>query len=515
MGLSRRKQTATQSKPRAAGPKTPEELRDWLWQHLGVRIPDVQVCPNHSTPWRAFCDAFFGLHLVVIWKASRGLGGKTYLLSVLGDAEAVLLGADVTILGGSGEQSERVQEYVSDWLAKEPAVNLVKDNTREARLANGARLRALMASSRSVRGPHPQRVHIDEADEVLLKLVNAALGQAMAKNGVSECTVMSSTHHYARGPMTELLKRAKANPKWAVHEWCWRESYANGAGWLTEQQIEAKRSVVTAQMWNTEYDLQQPSAEGRAIDPGKVEAMFSVELGEFDGAEGQYIEIEAPQHGASYVTGADWARKVDWTIILTWRIDVYPYKLVAFERSGRRPWPDMTAKFDQRVKRFPGAAYFDQTGVGDVVAGYLTVAASGVMMVARPRAEMLTSYITSIERGMLVAPRINWMYQEHLLASVADVYGSAPDLTGTTETAEGEGGRVHLPDTIAAGALANLGMPKQYTGGVDAWIAAMQGDAGQAPAGVDYDTARAMVQGLASAGVPLAGATQPGPMRLG
>jgi hypothetical protein len=90
-------------------PLTEDYVRNWLWVHLGVHIPDVQVCPNHSTPWRAFWDAFHGDNLVSVWKASRGLGGKTYLLSALGDAEAVLLHADVTILGGSGEQSERVQ----------------------------------------------------------------------------------------------------------------------------------------------------------------------------------------------------------------------------------------------------------------------------------------------------------------------------------------------------------------------------------------------------------------------
>ena len=41
-----------------------------------------------------------------------------------------------------------------------------------------------------------------------------------------------------------------------------------------------KRAEITAQMWRTEFDLQEPSAEGRAIDPEAVEWAFDAALGE-------------------------------------------------------------------------------------------------------------------------------------------------------------------------------------------------------------------------------------------
>ena len=37
-------------------------------------------------------------------------------------------------------------------------------------------------------------------------------------------------------------------------------------------------------MWRTEFDLQEPSAEGRAIDPEAVEWAFDAALGEADAA---------------------------------------------------------------------------------------------------------------------------------------------------------------------------------------------------------------------------------------
>ena len=58
-------------------------------------------------------------------------------------------------------------------------------------------------------------------------------------------------------------------------------------------------------------------------------------------------------------------------------------------------------------------------------------------MVGRARADMLSNYIASVERGEIESPFIRFMESEHRLASVDDVYGSG-----------------HLPDSISAMALA-------------------------------------------------------------
>jgi hypothetical protein len=416
---------------------TEEKLRQFVLRAFGVSIPDVQVCENHTTPWRAFSDAYFAKSSIAVWKASRGFGGKSFLLALLGLTEAITLKANVNILGGSGEQSENVHSYIRDqfWAhPNAPTSLLVTDpSKRTTQLTWGNFIKALTASSKSVRGPHPQRLRLDEIDEMDLAIFDAAMGQTMeGATGITAQTVASSTHQYADATMTEVLRRA-ADKGWPVYEWCFRES---AEGWLSTAEIERKRNEVTAAMWDVEYDLQEPSPETRAIDTESIKRMFQRNLGVFDGSPGEYIEIESPQPGASYVHGADWARKQDWTIIVTARIDVRPSRVVAFERLGRLPWPVMIKRFDERLKRYGGQAAHDGTGLGDVVNSYITQEAVPVMMVGRTRADMLSDYIGAVERGEYASPYIKFMESEHRLADVQAVYGAG-----------------HLPDSIAAMSL--------------------------------------------------------------
>ncbi len=431
--------------------KTERQLSEFVHYAFGVRIPDQHVCPTHSTPWRAFADAYFARSPVAVWKASRGLGGKTFLLSLLSLTEALTLKANVNLLGGSFEQSKRVLEHMlTFWQAPQaPRQWLRSDVAREMRFAAGNQIEALTASQASVRGPHPQRLRLDEVDEMDLAILDAALGQPMSKDGIESQVVESSTHQYADGTMTECLRRA-AEKQYPVYEWCYKETLAPH-GWLTKAEVDRKRAQMTAGMWENEVELQEPSPESRAIMPAAVSAMFKRELGEFAGEARQYIEIEAPRPDEEYATGADWARDVNWTIIWTLRKGKLvtnkdgsktkvPARFVAFERLGREPYPAMVGRFEYQVKRFGSNAAHDNTGLGKVVEDLLAVRAIPFVMVGRQRQDLLSNYIGAIEKGEIEAPFVRYAESEHRLASRADVYQS--------------GDAHHLPDTISAGALA-------------------------------------------------------------
>lgn len=411
-------------------------LRDFVRLAWGVTIPDVQVCPGHSTPWRAFCDAYFARSPVSVWYGARGTG-KSFLLSLLGVTEAVTLAASVNVLGGSGMQSHRVLEHMRNLWAypAAPSDLLIGDTAAKMHLANGAIVNALMASQTSVRGPHPQRLRMDEIDDMKIEILDAAMGQPMSSAGVQAQTVMSSTRQYADGTMTEILRRA-AERGWPVYSWCWRE-VVEPHGWLSQSDIDQKRTEVTAAMWETEYELQEPSPESRAIQPAAVDAAFSAALGEYDGAAHEYIEAEPPAAGGVYATGADWARAKDWTVIVTFRTDVTPARCVAWERTARLDWPVMIERYVTRRARYPGSGLHDGTGIGDVVASYTSD--PGFVMAGKARADLLTEYIAAIERRELVYPDIRWARSEHRYASREDVFG---------------GREHHLPDSISAGALA-------------------------------------------------------------
>ena len=430
--------------------RTPKDLDRFLLDYFGVRLPSVQVCAEHSTPHAAFHAAYFAASPIAVWKASRGFGGKSFTLSLLGLTEALTLRADVNVLGGSGEQSQRILESMAKlwaWPTAPRQFLRTDPGSRKTVLTFGNTIKALMASQTSVRGPHPQRLRLDEADEMNLAILDSAMGQPMSRGDVLSQTVISSTHQYPDGTMAEVLKRA-AVKGWPVHEWCFRETQ-EPHGWLPLSEVARLRGMITDLMWRTEYELQEPTGENRAIDQDAVRAMFTA--GDLDGPA---------DPNADYAHGADWARKTNRTVVLTFRKPAEPdadtgddadgptdarrgpLTLAKITTAAREPWPTMVGYLEAHVRKYGGPAIHDGTGVGDVVAGYLNVEADAFIMVGKARADLLTEYVHAIEHGEILIPddgslAIRIFKKEHTFATFDDLYGAG-----------------HLPDTISAAALA-------------------------------------------------------------
>ena len=359
---------------RRARDGTDGDVLAWIEATFGVHIPAVACCEGHVAPAQAFCDALFARAPVALWIASRGFGGKTFLLALLAAANAILFETDVIILGGSGQQSARVVECLHRllaagqvpraWLASAPTFTKIT-------FAWGNTIQALTASQTAVRGAHPTRLLLDEIDEMELPILEAAQGQPMDRDGVRAQTVMSSTHQHPDGTVTAMRRRA-AELGWPVYEWCYRETLAPH-GWLTEDQVTRKRGELSRTMWAVEYELQEPSAEGRAIDPVAVERMFDATLGTdisagdlahtWRGQPGPPAERAWPDPaGAWYCIGIDWAQKRDYTVAVVVRCDTTPLQVVAVYRIQRRPWPEMTERVGALLDEFPGPATHDATG---------------------------------------------------------------------------------------------------------------------------------------------------------
>ena len=104
---------------------------------------------------------------VALWIASRGFGGKTFLLALLAAANAILFETDVIILGGSGQQSLLVIEHLHRlWAAGQvpPAWLASAPTFTKTTFAWGNTIQALTASQTAVRGAHPTRLLLDEID---------------------------------------------------------------------------------------------------------------------------------------------------------------------------------------------------------------------------------------------------------------------------------------------------------------------------------------------------------------
>lgn len=450
-------------------PRWPQD-DDELWEFVAAvwdfEIPRYRVCPNHKAPFEAFADAYFARSPVSVWKASRGLGGKSQLLGILSITEAVTLGGNISVLGGSASQSQNVHAVTNEaWYSPlAPSQMLSKEPTQfYTHLTNGAFIKALMASQTSVRGPHPLRLRLDEIDEMDLEILEAAQGQPMDltervwnkktqqwgyKTIHSAQTVMSSTHQYPDKTMSAILKRARERG-WPVYEWCYKESMGTPEhpGWLTPEQVERKRAEITEAMWATEFDLQEPSFEGRAIEAAKVDWCFNPSLGEVPGEENvEYMFQDPAEVRTMYVTGVDWAKDQDWTIVATYRTDVTPWQCVAWRRTGRRPWPVLVSYVEGRLERYGGLLVHDNTGLGNVVSDLITYDKKLMVdftMVGAARTALFNEYIVAIEAGEIQNPRITYAYDEHKYVTVEDLYGKG-----------------HAPDSFVAGALAWSGRLK-------------------------------------------------------
>ena len=193
-----------------------------------------------------------------------------------------------------------------------------------------------------------------------------------------------------------------------------------------------------------EYALQEPSAEGRAIDPAAVERMFDATRGAHV-SPGELEHLWRGQPGppavAWYCTGIDWAQKRDSTVAAVVRCETTPLQLDAGYRAQRRPWLTMTAQVGSLLDAFPGPAAHDATGAGNAMGAFPALAPhdqlQGVTLVGRVRTDLFRHDIGAIERHEIVGPRIDVFYTEHLYCGEDDLFGSG-----------------HPPETVVALALA-------------------------------------------------------------
>lgn len=131
---------------------------------------------------------------------------------------------EANILGGSLDQSKKAyQATMNFWratddingrdvLAEEPLIS-------ETRFKNGSRYGISTASTRSVRGPHPHCLFLDEIDEMDIEVFNAAMLQPQGDDRYKASWAFTSTWHRADGIMADWINNASAR-NFKLYKWC-------------------------------------------------------------------------------------------------------------------------------------------------------------------------------------------------------------------------------------------------------------------------------------------------------
>ena len=427
------------------GPRTDDELYEVVKALWGITIPRHKVCDDHNAPFEAFSCAYFNREPQILIHGSRGLSGKSRLLSILGLTVAAIRGSDVNIVGGSLNQSINIHNTIRDaWEHSNAPSYLVKEESAtRIKLTNKAVIMPLTASQKTVRGPHPPTLLLDEIDEMDQAIFDAAKGQPMPQKNwqgdiVRPQTAMSSTWQYPDKTFAAEYLRFQEEDL-PIFTWCYKDTSNPIDGWLDQETIDQKRREIPAEMWRVEYDLGEPSIGTRAIDSGAVERMFSLKVEPITQKVAKDHEeylFEKPRMDREYVIGADWAQSQDFTVITVADVTTFPIKPVYWVKMRRRPYPVMIGQFNKLMNEYNAEGIHDATGLGAVVADYLDHRARGFLMVGAQRDNMLSEYISSIENDRWVAPRVMSFYRSHLYASVDAVYG--------------RGKEFHLPDEICS-----------------------------------------------------------------
>ncbi|MBN1554150.1 MAG: hypothetical protein JXA11_05360 [Phycisphaerae bacterium] len=192
-------------------PKTRAGLQRAVHALLGVWIPDKAVCPHHNAPLDYLEASFLRQKDLLVW-ANRG-GGKTMLA-----AAATLLDAlyrapvKIRVLGGSFDQSDRLAEYIREFVQKRP--ELVEGRMFKDRItvAGGSEIRMLAQSQQAVRGQHVQKIRCDEVDLFDDDVWQAVQFATRSKGQTRGSIEVLSTLHRMGGLMHSLVQSARGIP---------------------------------------------------------------------------------------------------------------------------------------------------------------------------------------------------------------------------------------------------------------------------------------------------------------
>jgi hypothetical protein len=221
-------------------PGTREDLRNYVKVFLGVDVPDKCMCPGHSSPmdylWHSFA-ADCGLNKIahvrngdaIVW-ANRG-GGKTELAAVVTLLDGVFKpDCQIRILGGSGEQSSRMYQYLMRFL-QNGFEEFLAGPARKGKccFTNGSAVEVLTQSATSVRGQHVQKLRCDEVELFDDDVFAAAKFTTQSTSETVAAMELISTMHRPYGIMQREVSAA-AGSGVPVFKWCLWETIEKCVG---------------------------------------------------------------------------------------------------------------------------------------------------------------------------------------------------------------------------------------------------------------------------------------------
>ena len=214
---------------RQSRPNTKKDLQNYVKVFLGINIPDSRICPEHATPmeylWHAWnTDFAIGDSAkpngdAIVW-ANRG-GGKTEIAAIATLLDCLFKpNCQVRILGGSLDQSNRMYEYLTQFVYKGFESFLAGPlRSQKCTFKNASSVEVLTQSAKSVRGRHVHKLRCDEIELFDEQVFAAAKFITQSTDRITAAMETISTMHRPYGLMHQLVNQAGKNNT-PIFKWC-------------------------------------------------------------------------------------------------------------------------------------------------------------------------------------------------------------------------------------------------------------------------------------------------------
>ena len=215
-------------------PATKAGLKNYLRIFLGLNVGMKKICPHHDTPmdylWHSFAEqSSQPAGDCVVW-AGRG-GGKTMLAATATLLDSIFKpGCKTRILAGSGQQAQRMFDYLTGFLYGGFEEFLDEPMHRNRCVfKGGSNVEVLTQSAASVRGSHIQKLRCDEVELFDRRIFEAAKFTMKSTDKICGAMEVLSTMHQPFGIMHELIGKAQDNGT-KIFKWCVWEVIENCGG---------------------------------------------------------------------------------------------------------------------------------------------------------------------------------------------------------------------------------------------------------------------------------------------
>jgi hypothetical protein len=288
---------------------------------------------------------------------------------------------------------------------REPLLRALVDRAKETpfptlRLKTGSEITVRTAAREGIylRGHTFHRVIADEADYLPERLITEVIRMALADVGGQ--LILLSTPRARRGLVYRELQRGLAGDPTVYAQ--------TGPTWenphVDHEYIRSLRDRMTASAWQREVEGVYADDDAAVFGWAHLQAAYE---------SSDWTLPEDPQPHRRYVQGVDLAKSEDWTVHVVLDATARPYRLVAFERYQRQPWPVVAVRIREWHQRYGcHQTLIDATGVGDAVLDEVRDVAQGFVFTGRSKLDLLTNLQIALEKRTLRFPFIRELVDE-------------------------------------------------------------------------------------------------------